>query len=340
MKCSVQWIQTEDKIAQEFPGYVAEKYPRKLTMNLQFTDKKDHCFNRNRKKALNMAKFKLVQKLFKQFNELDHYKVAAKHLRDFKHCKWLENDLWMRDEEFGRQILNGINPGAIAKCTNLPNNFRIKESQVMGLLTRNKTLAEEILEGNIYIINHKILSGVATGTFPIGAKDGIHLALASPMCLLYHDTNGELRPIAIQLEQHNEEAGDESDTITESIPIWTPNDNKLDWLFAKMWFRHADYQVHQMKYHLAFTHLLVEPIAVATFRCLPPAHPLFKLLREHLQFVIAINVYGRDALIGLVSVSGFFVITFVLCFENTQWLLKNSLHSKTNLHVNAMILHE
>ena len=107
-----------------------------------------------------------------------------------------------------------------------------------------------------------------------------------------------------------------------------------------MWFRHADYQVHQMKYHLAFTHLLVEPIAVATFRCLPPAHPLFKLLREHLQFVIAINVYGRDALIGLVSVSGVFVITFVLCFENTQWLLKISLHSKTNLHVNAMILHE
>ena len=53
-----------------------------------------------------------------------------------------------------------------------------------------------------------------------------------------------------------------------------------------------------MRSHLAFTHLLVEPIAVATFRCLPPVHPVHKLLREPLQYVIAINTIGRHTLIA------------------------------------------
>ena len=110
MKDFVHWINVKDKMIQEFPGHIVDKYPSKLNINLQFTDKKDRGFNRNREKALNTAKFKMVQKWFKQFNELEHYKRAAKHLRDFKHCTWLENDLWMRDEEFGRQIFCAVFP--------------------------------------------------------------------------------------------------------------------------------------------------------------------------------------------------------------------------------------
>ena len=147
--------------------------------------------------------------------------------------------------------------------------------------------------GNIYIINHKILEGISTGYYPYGSgpEKGTKLEMASPICLLYHGTDDELRPIAIQLGQ----------SPGDAFPIWTPNDKENDWLLAKMWFRHADYQVHQMKSHLALTHLIIEPIAVAMFRCLMPCHPVHKLLREHLQFVIAINVIGRANLIGSVS---------------------------------------
>ena len=120
-------------------------------------------------------------------------------------------------------------------------------------------------------------------------------------CLFHHNHAEQVfKPIAIQLEQFGNK--------DEKVQIWTPKDYNpskdiYDWLLAKMWFRHADFQVHQMRNHLTFTHLLMEPIAIATFRTLPPVHPIHKLLREHLQFVIAINTYGRDSLISKVRVS-------------------------------------
>ena len=43
-------------------------------------------------------------------------------------------------------------------------------------------------------------------------------------------------PIAIQLFQEP----------SENNPIWTPGDTRYDWLLAKMWFRNADHQVHQV----------------------------------------------------------------------------------------------
>ena len=105
------------------------------------------------------------------------------------------------------------------------------------------------------------------------------------MCLFQVTKEKEFKPIAIQLGQNSDDA------------IWTPKDDPYDWMLAKMWFKNADVQVHQMKVHLSLTHLIMEPFAVAMFRCLPPAHPVHKLLRESLQFVIAINTVGRMSLI-------------------------------------------
>ena len=56
-----------------------------------------------------------------------------------------------------------------------------------------------------------------------------------------------------------------------------------------------------MKFHLALTHLFLEPFAIALYRCLPPVHPIFKMLREHLHYAIAINVIGRQSLISEVA---------------------------------------
>ena len=51
---------------------------------------------------------------------------------------------WMTDVEFGRQILNGVNPVVIERCTNLPPNFPVTTDMVKGLLNRGKTLDEEM----------------------------------------------------------------------------------------------------------------------------------------------------------------------------------------------------
>ena len=43
---------------------------------------------------------------------------------------------------------------------------------------------------------------------------------------------------------------------------------------------------------------MMEPFCVALFRCLPKAHPIYKLLRPHLQTVCAINTDARNSLIN------------------------------------------
>ena len=291
MKGSVHWNKPIDRVRKGFPGYIDEKNFPVLDINLQFTDEMYQNLQKNRKKVLNNALFKSIEEKFKGIKEMNHYLRAAKalHKEFVTSIPWLENDLWKTDEEFGRQTLNGYNPTLIRKCTELPENFAVHNDQVKNLLSRGLSLEEEMELGNIYILNHKILEGIPTGYYPLGSTEetGIKMELASAMCLFYVDIDDHFRPIAIQLGQ----------TPGPDFPIWTPNDEECDWLLAKMWFRNADYQVHQMKSHLALTHLLVEPVAVAMFRCLPPPHPVHKLLREHLQFVIAINTIGRVILL-------------------------------------------
>ena len=51
---------------------------------------------------------------------------------------------WLTDEEFGRQILNGVNPVVLSRCTALPDNFPVANDMVKNLLVRNMSLEEEM----------------------------------------------------------------------------------------------------------------------------------------------------------------------------------------------------
>ena len=140
--------------------------------------------------------------------------------------------------------------------------------------------------GNVYMVNHSLLNEISTGH-----HQGKKLSLAAPICLLYLRTDYQLVPIAIQLVQEP----------LEDVTIWTPKDEPLDWLLAKMWFKHADLQVNQIKNHYSLTHLVGEIFAVAMYRCLPTVHPIYKLLKNHLGCSIPINVLARKILITKVS---------------------------------------
>ena len=51
---------------------------------------------------------------------------------------------WTSDVEFGRQILNGVNPVVVRKCEALPAKFPVTDEMVRGSLNRGLTLQQEI----------------------------------------------------------------------------------------------------------------------------------------------------------------------------------------------------
>jgi arachidonate 15-lipoxygenase len=74
-----------------------------------------------------------------------------------------------------------------------------------------------------------------------------------------------------------------------------------DWEFAKRAFLTAAANYHELGAHLARCHLVMERYALATYRNLPPWHPVGRLLRPHFKFMVATN---HDAINNLINSGG------------------------------------
>ena len=85
----------------------------------------------------------LLQAAFIEMTHLHDYEVLATVLGNPELSVHIAAR-WTSDVEFGRQILNGVNPVVIRRCTKLPVNFPVINDTVKGSLNRGKTLDEEI----------------------------------------------------------------------------------------------------------------------------------------------------------------------------------------------------
>ncbi|XP_073517186.1 polyunsaturated fatty acid lipoxygenase ALOX15B-like [Phyllobates terribilis] len=220
--------------------------------------------------------------------------------------------IWNEDSFFGYQYLNGVNPMLIKKCTRLPENFPVSSSMVAASLGTSTDLEKELQNGNIFLIDYKILQGVP----PNASINKKPQYLTAPLCLLWKDLQDQLVPIAIQLGQ----------TPGEQMPIFLPSDNEWDWTLAKIWVRSADFQVHQMVYHLLHTHLFTEVFNVATHRQLPDNHPVYKLIIPHLRYTLNINTLARNVLI---APGGVFDQNTALCTNSIHVLLEKAMQEVT-----------
>ena len=84
-----------------------------------------------------------VQAAFNDVEDIEDYKKIATILGD-PDVAVHKAARWTTDVEFGRQVLNGVNPVVIEKCTKLPSNFPVTNDMVKGFLNRGMTLEQEM----------------------------------------------------------------------------------------------------------------------------------------------------------------------------------------------------
>lgn len=90
-----------------------------------------------------------IQAGFNDIEDIEDYKKVATVL-DIPEIKVYHAGRWTTDVEFGRQVLNGVNPVVITKCTKLPDPsvFPVTNDMVKGFLNRGLTLEQEIQVSN------------------------------------------------------------------------------------------------------------------------------------------------------------------------------------------------
>lgn len=167
---------------------------------------------------------------------------------------------WQDDELFGYQFLNGANPMLLRRSTSLPARLVLPS----GTKELQAQLEEEIKNGSLFEVDFILLNGI-----PANVIRGEKQYLAAPLVLLKMDPSGKLLPMAIQIQP--------PDPSSPAPTLFLPSDPPLAWLLAKIWVRNSDFQLQELQFHLLNTHLVAEVIAVATMRCLPGLHPVFKV---------------------------------------------------------------
>ncbi len=195
------------------------------------------------------------------------------------------------DDVFAQQRLSGPNPMELKNVLTLDYNLRDKLGitdeifqRVLSAKRRRKrihqTLEGAIRGGGLFVTDYAVLDGI---------QPEENKFLSAPIALYLAERirgDWQLIPIAIQLGQ----------VPGESL-LCTPFDG-VDWTLAKLIAQMADFYVNQLYRHLGQTHLVMEPIALATVRQLAANHPVNVLLKPHFEFTMAINSLADQVLIN------------------------------------------
>ncbi|KAI3961707.1 hypothetical protein MKW92_052508 [Papaver armeniacum] len=209
---------------------------------------------------------------------------------------------WRSDEEFGREMLAGVNPVAICLLQNFPPTSTLDptlfgnhtssvtkehiEKNLNGL-----TVDEALEKRKLFILDHHdhlipYLNRInATGT----------KTYATRTLLLLQD-NGTLKPLAIELSLPHPDGA----IYGVENQVYTPAQEGVQgsiWQLAKAYAVVNDSGVHQLISHWLYTHAVIEPFIIATNRQLSVLHPIYKLLQPHFRDTMNINALARQILI-------------------------------------------
>ncbi|NRA69017.1 MAG: lipoxygenase [Pseudobacteriovorax sp.] len=187
----------------------------------------------------------------------------------------LDEDALENDTRFSDYFVSGLNPVMIENVKGLKSNFGLTDeivSQRSGF--QDETVDSLISDGRLFVVDYKELEVLEPGSHPDQPK----FVYAPIVYLGVTADQGELKVLGIQLGQDN-----------DIYPVINGRTGKWDWRVAKLIAKCADINYHENLSHLGLTHLLIDPIIIASFRHLSSNHPLNKLLIPHFEGTIPIN---------------------------------------------------
>lgn len=209
---------------------------------------------------------------------------------------------WLRDDEFGRQAIAGINPVSIERLKAFPpvsnldpkiyghQESAIKEEHIVGYL--NGMTVQQALEKNkLFILDHH--DAYLPFLDRINALDG-RKAYAT-RTIFFLTPLGTLKPIAIELSLPPSGPSSRSKRVVTPAVDATTN---WTWQLAKAHVCSNDAGVHQLVNHWLRTHASLEPFILAAHRQMSALHPIFKLLDPHMRYTLEINGLARQSLIN------------------------------------------
>ncbi|KAJ0817461.1 putative linoleate 13S-lipoxygenase [Helianthus annuus] len=215
---------------------------------------------------------------------------------------------WMKDAEFGRQTLAGLNPLSITlvkewplKSKLDPKEYGPPESAITKEIVEREirgycTLEEAIENKKLYILDYHDLF------LPYVHKvreQKMRTTLYGSRTLLYLTPTGTLRPLAIELVRPPKD--DKPQWKRVFTPCWDATGMWL-WKLAKLHVLAHDSGYHQLVSHWLRTHCCTEPYIIATNRQLSKMHPIHNLLHPHFRYTMEINALAREALINCAGV--------------------------------------
>ncbi|CAN1295256.1 Lipoxygenase 6, chloroplastic [Linum perenne] len=242
---------------------------------------------------------KVVKKVWNASHKLMKYDTPA----IIRSKLQLDRFSWLRDVEFGRQTLAGVNPLNIELLREFPIMSKL-DPAIYGpqesALTKQEiesdlhemSLEQAMEEKRLFILDYHdmILPFVEKINSLPGRK------MYGSRTILYYSKSGFLWPVAIELS-----LPPTSDSPAGSKHVYTRGHDATShwlWKLAKAHVCSTDAGVHQLVNHWLRTHACMEPYIIATHRQLSAMHPIHKLLHPHMRYTLEINALARQSLIN------------------------------------------
>ncbi|CAL1409500.1 unnamed protein product [Linum trigynum] len=213
---------------------------------------------------------------------------------------------WLKDEQFGRQTLAGVNPCSIELVKQWPLKSKldpqiygspesaittkIVEQQIRGFMTFNDAMKQR----KLFILDYHDLLLPFVG--PVRQLKGT--TLYGSRALFFLTPVGTLKPVAIELVR----PPSKNDGKPQWKQVFTPGNCSATeewlWKLAKSHFLAHDSCYHEIVSHWLKTHACMEPYIIATNRQLSAMHPIHRLLLPHFRYTMEINSLARQTLVN------------------------------------------